>query len=33
MPNSITLPINQWVSDGLTVGGWIRVVILTSEKN
>ena len=33
MPNSITLPIKQWVSDGLTVGGWIRVVILTSGKN
>ena len=33
MPNSITLPINQWVSEGLTVGGWVRVVILTSEKN
>ena len=31
MPNSISLPINQWVSDGLTVGGWIRVVILTSK--
>ena len=30
MPNSITLPINQWVSEGLTIGGWVRVVILTS---
>ena len=28
---SITLPINEWVNDGLTVGAWIRVVILTSE--
>jgi len=33
MPNSITLPINQWVSEGLTIGGWVRVVILTSEWN
>ena len=33
MPNSITLPINQWISEGLTVGGWIRIVILASEKN
>ena len=33
MPNSITLPINQWVSEGLTVGGWVRAVILTSEWN
>jgi len=32
-PGSITLPINEWVSEGLTVGGWIRVVILASEKN
>ena len=32
MPNSITLPINQWVSEGLTVGGWVRVVILTSDR-
>ena len=32
MPNSITLPINQWVSEGLTVGGWVRVVILTSDN-
>ena len=30
MPNSLTLPINQWVSEGLTVGGWVRVVILKS---
>ena len=33
MPNSITLPINQWVSEGLTIGGWVRVVILTSKWN
>ena len=33
MPGHITLPINQWISEGLTVGGWIRVVILASEKN
>ena len=30
MPNSITLPINQWITEGLTVGGWVRVVILSS---
>ena len=33
MPGHITLPINQWISEGLTVGGWIRVVILASETN
>ena len=32
-PGSITLPINEWVSEGLTVGGWVRAVILTSDKN
>ena len=30
-PNSITLPINEWVNNGITIGAWIRVVILTSE--
>ena len=30
MPNSLKLPINQWVSEGLSVGGWVRVVILKS---
>ena len=33
MPGHITLPINQWISEGLTVDGWIRVVILASETN
>ena len=28
---SITLPINEWVNNGITMGAWIRVVILTSE--
>ena len=32
-PGSITLPINQWVSEGLTIGGWVRAVILTSQED
>ena len=28
---SVTLPINEWVNNGITIGAWIRVVILTSE--
>ena len=30
-PNSISLPINEWVKDGLSPGVFIRVVILTHE--
>ena len=29
-PNSISLPIDKWIQDGLSSGAFIRVVILTS---
>ena len=31
MPNSILLPIDEWVKDGFPADSYVRVVILTSE--
>ena len=31
-PNSISLPIDKWIEDGLTPGVFIRIVILTHES-